>query len=179
MKVLSKFLGVCMLAIAFTSCVDKKETQSEEMNTPEEVKKEAKETPDIADQHFGMTGKIWHNYLEIKLALTNADADEVQSAAEGMADSFSEERAEMKALAQQMAETNDLEEQRKVFAAFSEKAGPMFEDALDGGTIYKKFCPMAFNNEGAYWFADIEEINNPYFGDKMLKCGSVKKTIKK
>ena len=55
----------------------------------------------------------------------------------------------------------------------------MFEEALSGGTIYKKFCPMAFNNDGAYWYADVEEIKNPYFGDKMLKCGSVKKTIEK
>lgn len=55
----------------------------------------------------------------------------------------------------------------------------MIEEALSGGTIYKKFCPMAFNNNDAYWYADIEEINNPYFGDKMLNCGAVKKTIKK
>ena len=30
---------------------------------------------------------------------------------------------------------------------------------------------MAFNNEGAYWLSDAEQIRNPYFGDKMLTCG--------
>ena len=96
-----------------------------------------------------------------------------------MAASFEEERMELKNLAQDMANTDDIETLRELFAQFTEKAGPMFEDALSEGTIYKKFCPMAFNNEGAYWYADVKEITNPYFGDKMLKCGSVKKTINK
>ncbi len=181
MKAYFKLMMLCFSLILLHSCQDKEKQQSVEINTSEEVKEAAKETPDIADQHFidGMTGKIWHNYLEIKMALTNADADEVQDVAESMIASFSAERAGMKAIAQQMSEAGDLEEQRELFAVFTEKVGPLFEDALSGGTIYKKFCPMAFDNKGAYWYADIEEINNPYFGDKMPDCGSVVKTIKK
>ena len=37
---------------------------------------------------------------------------------------------------------------------------------------------MAFNNEGGFWFSEEKEIMNPYFGDKMLHCGSIQKTIK-
>jgi hypothetical protein len=33
---------------------------------------------------------------------------------------------------------------------------------------------MAMNNEGAYWLSTSEKIRNPYFGDQMLTCGSVK-----
>ena len=172
---------VLLLAIGLFSCADNKGKQSVEIDTPEEVKKAEEKTADIADQDFidGMTGKIWHNYLEIKMALTNADADEVQDVAQSMLASFSEEQAELKAIAKQLSETGELEKQRELFSAFTDKAGPMFEDALSGGTIYKKFCPMAFNDKGAYWYADIEEINNPYFGDKMPNCSAVKKTIKK
>jgi len=172
---------VLLLAIGLFSCADNKGKQSVEIDTPEEVKKAEEKTADVADQDFidGMTGKIWHNYLEIKMALTNADADQVQDVAQSMVASFSEEQAELKAIAKQLSETGELEKQRELFSAFTDKAGPMFEDALSGGTIYKKFCPMAFNDKGAYWYADIEEINNPYFGDKMPNCGSVKKTIKK
>jgi len=170
-----------ILALVFISFIGCKENQKVEINTPAEVKKEKKKTADIADEHFmdGMTGKIWHNYLEIKMALTLSDAEQVQQIANTMAESFSEERAEMKSLAQKMSETGDIETQRVLFAEFTEKAGPMFEDALSGGTIYKKFCPMAFDNKGAYWYASVEEISNPYFGDKMPKCGSVEKTISK
>ncbi|MAZ25486.1 MAG: hypothetical protein CL868_00205 [Cytophagaceae bacterium] len=178
MKALFKLPIAALALISFIGC---KEKQTVKVDTPEQVKKEEKMTADVADQDFidGMTGKIWHNYLEIKMALTNDDASQVQNIAKSMADSFDQERMEMKNLSQQLADTDDLEKQRELFAQFTEKAGPMFEDALSGGTIYKKFCPMAFNNKGAYWYADIKGISNPYFGDKMPKCGSVKKTISK
>jgi Cu(I)/Ag(I) efflux system membrane fusion protein len=37
---------------------------------------------------------------------------------------------------------------------------------------------MAFNDKGAYWLSDKEAIRNPYFGDKMLTCGSVEETLR-
>jgi Cu(I)/Ag(I) efflux system membrane fusion protein len=36
---------------------------------------------------------------------------------------------------------------------------------------------MAFNNSGAYWLSDNATIRNPYFGDKMLSCGSVEEKL--
>lgn len=44
-------------------------------------------------------------------------------------------------------------------------------------TLYKDFCPMANNNKGAYWLSEVKEIKNPYFGAKMMKCGTIKKQI--
>lgn len=44
-------------------------------------------------------------------------------------------------------------------------------------TIYQQFCPMAFDDKGAFWLSDKKEIRNPYFGDKMLKCGKVTDTF--
>ncbi len=44
---------------------------------------------------------------------------------------------------------------------------------LKNANIYHQYCPMAFNDKGAYWMSDIEEIKNPYFGSKMLECGEV------
>jgi Cu(I)/Ag(I) efflux system membrane fusion protein len=37
---------------------------------------------------------------------------------------------------------------------------------------------MAFDNKGAYWLSETKEIRNPYFGDKMMTCGEVKKEFK-
>lgn len=45
------------------------------------------------------------------------------------------------------------------------------------GPIYQHFCPMAFANSGAIWLAADEEINNPYFGAMMLRCGEVQKQL--
>jgi Cu(I)/Ag(I) efflux system membrane fusion protein len=33
-------------------------------------------------------------------------------------------------------------------------------------------CPMAFTNEGAYWVQKSGEIENPYEGSMMLRCGA-------
>jgi hypothetical protein len=45
-------------------------------------------------------------------------------------------------------------------------------------TIYHALCPMALNEEGAYWLSQFPEIKNPYFGKKMLTCGEVVDTIR-
>lgn len=45
-------------------------------------------------------------------------------------------------------------------------------------TLYIEHCPMANDNKGADWLSLEEKIKNPYFGSKMLDCGSVKETIK-
>ena len=40
-----------------------------------------------------------------------------------------------------------------------------------------EFCPMADNNNGAYWLSKEEKVINPYFGSAMLTCGEVKQVI--
>jgi Cu(I)/Ag(I) efflux system membrane fusion protein len=45
-------------------------------------------------------------------------------------------------------------------------------------SYYEIFCPLAFNNTGASWLSKEKDINNPYFGASMLKCGEVKQEYK-
>ena len=49
---------------------------------------------------------------------------------------------------------------------------------LRNAGIYRQYCPMAFNDKGAYWLSDETDIKNPYFGKKMLECGEVTDTLK-
>jgi membrane fusion protein, copper/silver efflux system len=75
--------------------------------------------------------------------------------------------------------SNDIEEQRKDFSNLSSefyKAVKKF--GLMGKTAYYQFCPMAFNDKGAYWLSTTHEIRNPYFGDQMLTCGDNRETLK-
>ena len=44
--------------------------------------------------------------------------------------------------------------------------------------VYRQYCPMAFNDKGAYWLSNETEIRNPYFGKKMLECGEVTDSLK-
>ncbi|WP_257670437.1 efflux RND transporter periplasmic adaptor subunit [Parapedobacter tibetensis] len=50
---------------------------------------------------------------------------------------------------------------------------------LEIDKVYKQFCPMAFDDKGAYWLSETEPILNPYFGEAMLNCGEVKQTYRK
>ena len=78
-----------------------------------------------------------------------------------------------------ISDLSDIEKQRNEFARFNltfYKSLKTF--GMSNVTTYYQFCPMAFDNKGAYWFSDSEEIRNPYFGDMMLECGEVIETIK-
>lgn len=44
-------------------------------------------------------------------------------------------------------------------------------------TLFVQYCPMADNDNGAFWLSTEEEIKNPYFGSMMLRCGSVEEEI--
>ena len=75
--------------------------------------------------------------------------------------------------------SGDIEEQRIAFSDFSDqfyKAIKTF--GLMEKTAYYQFCPMAKNGKGAHWLSETEEINNPYFGNKMLTCGETQETLK-
>lgn len=75
---------------------------------------------------------------------------------------------------------NGLQEKRSYFSHISEILYctlKSFETETDN--IHVAFCPMAFDNKGAYWLTDSPEIKNPYFGDKMLKCGKIEEVIPK
>ncbi len=66
-------------------------------------------------------------------------------------------------------------------AAFSKLSNDLYKSikafGMGGQTAYYEYCPMAFNNEGAYWLSSEEKIRNPYFGDEMLTCGEVKEKL--
>lgn len=76
---------------------------------------------------------------------------------------------------EKLSETDDIDIQRKQFEFISEALITSIKAfGLDTGKLYVQYCPMAFNNRGAAWLSNQEQIRNPYFGDKMLKCGVVK-----
>ncbi len=72
---------------------------------------------------------------------------------------------------------DDVEIQRQQFDFLSDA---MINSITAFGTknkLFVQFCPMAFDNKGADWISDINEVRNPYFGDKMMKCGLVTDTL--
>ena len=84
----------------------------------------------------------------------------------------------MQASLNKIIETKEIEKQRLAFSDFNIGFYQSIKSfGLIGEKVYYQYCPMAFNDQGAYWISNEEIIANPYFGDVMLRCGEVKEII--
>ena len=69
---------------------------------------------------------------------------------------------------------SDIQEKRRSFQMISAGLFDLVRTIrYDKEKVYLLHCPMAFNDAGADWLSNSTEIKNPYFGSKMLTCGSV------
>ena len=84
---------------------------------------------------------------------------------------------EIKSSATSISETSDIESQRDHFKHLSSHLINAVQLFGVNEKIYVEFCPMADNNNGAYWLSKEEQVINPYFGEAMLTCGEVKQVI--
>ena len=84
--------------------------------------------------------------------------------------------ATAKTKATAISKTNDVDTQRAAFEGLSTSMIALAK-ATKPAKAYVQFCPMAAEGKGASWLSDKREVRNPYYGDKMLKCGSVKEEI--
>lgn len=67
----------------------------------------------------------------------------------------------------------DIQQKRRQFGVISDALYSLMQAApYKGATVYQLHCPMAFDS-GANWLNDQPVVNNPYYGSKMLTCGSV------
>jgi hypothetical protein len=125
-------------------------------------------------------GKAYGLYIQLKDALVASKQDEAKKISGELQKSLLVISAGKAAASEaaSIAYASTLDEQRKVFATLSKEMSTLVKaNTLTSGQLYLEFCPMANDNEGAYWLSNEKEIKNPYFGQAMLKCGVVKETI--
>lgn len=185
---------------AFSACSDNTnnaETEGHDQHAeittdepePGKVVVEAPEYSSVAEPMQRNVSQFLDEYIKLKDAMVASDGQAAQTAANSMLQmanampvatlqgeqkSFAEERVdEAKLSLSRMADTNDLGEQRQHLELLSEATFALTKafGAADQN-LYYQHCPMAFNDQGAYWLSNNKEIRNPYFGDKMLKCGT-------
>ncbi len=192
---LMAFLG----AITLNSCGEsKKEAEADDASMPmqNEMHMEGDEMHEMGDMQEGNLDNgaqgdeiafnnqnmeaVYNHYMHIKTALVNTNAEEAQNGAKMMTEALQNAGGNEQALnaAQKIAQSTDINEQRTTFQDLSAAMEGMLAGQLSSGEVYKQYCPMAFEGKGAYWLSASKEIRNPYYGDKMLKCGSVRDTIK-
>ena len=134
---------------------------------------------------------VLNKYYAITEALVNEDAVKAgKNAAEmikaidsvskttmsaGQLKKWNENAPKIKAAADLISKTTDITKQRDQLNTLSVSLYSIVK-VFDLGKqpVYYQYCPM----KKAYWLSKTKEVQNPYYGKKMLNCGSTKETIK-
>jgi hypothetical protein len=204
MKCKSYFGSLLLLTAIFlmlSACSgNKKENESHTDSTHAEEKSESESLEvtapqfDVPEEFQQQLASLFGTYLSLKDAFVSSDAEKVRSEAASTIKAVG--KVDMKLLSgaahtdwmayltsinnslKDIEATNDLEAQRRAFSILSDNLYKTIKAFGLGGTeAFYEYCPMAFDNEGAYWLSDSEQIRNPYFGDKMLACGEVREKL--
>ena len=87
--------------------------------------------------------------------------------------------AELRKAAGLVAQGRDISASREGFSALSESLTAALRRFGTGirRPVVQLRCPMAFNDRGASWLQDHAEVENPYFGATMFRCGEVIDTL--
>lgn len=139
---------------------------------------------------------LLHAYMEVRSALAADELDRAGAAARqarerlaALAEDLPADRvpegwekyaASLETLLGGLEEARDIEGARRAFAPFSEEltaAARAFAPS-QGEPLYELHCPMAFDGRGANWLQTTRDVSNPYFGEVMLRCGSVTGVIR-
>jgi membrane fusion protein, copper/silver efflux system len=75
--------------------------------------------------------------------------------------------------------SKNIEESRVAFNLLSNSTIELhnyFGHAV-GQDYFLTYCPMAFDNKGAYWIQTIDTVYNSYYGEMMLRCGEIKQKL--
>lgn len=116
-----------------------------------------------------------HSYLSIQEALAADDLSAAQIAASGVDFHAESDDTPLIAAVRSISDANDIEAARVGFEKFSAIVIAQLVSSSElSESLYLAHCPMAFGNKGASWVQSGKTITNPYFGSKMLHCGTLK-----
>jgi hypothetical protein len=191
------FLFAMVVLTLMSNCSGGKKQESDDApaQAVEEKAPEATAPQFVVNESFQQQlGKVFTSYVSLKDAFVASDAEKVKSEASTTSQAVA--GVDMKLLSgaahndwmsyltpiqtslKEIESTADIEVQRKAFSTLSENLYKSIKAFGLGGTeAFYDYCPMAFNNEGAYWLSDKAAIRNPYFGDAMLNCGVVEEKL--
>lgn len=141
-------------------------------------------------------GEILNNYLSLKNSLVNSNPKQSADNGKLLIENLGKvnmsllkgeahiywmsQQSKIKQKTEKLTATKDLKKQRELFIELSNSIINVSKSfGVEKGTFYVQFCPMASDNNGAFWLSKDKAVKNPYFGEKMLTCGSTKETITK
>ncbi len=135
-----------------------------------------------------LTGMMLSKYITIQKALVKDDFKAAQKATKTFASSLANVPAKLSksiskkallAVAKKAASEKDLESLRAAFKPLSENVITVLVENKYSGEMaaYITYCGMYKDYKKTYWVQDSKGAKNPYFGSKMLKCGTVAQVL--
>ncbi|WP_194768409.1 efflux RND transporter periplasmic adaptor subunit [Tamlana sp. I1] len=137
---------------------------------------------------------VYDDYIKIKNALVEDDSEAVIDDSKALSEHL--KKVDMNLLtsenahkewmplkeaihtsAEAISKTTAITQQRHAFKNLSTLMAKTLQIFGIGEKVYYQFCPMADDNNGAYWLSNEQKVINPYFGAAMISCGEIKQII--
>lgn len=168
-------LGIALTGMIYSAYACTNPSTDTNTDATETVSAEQSVKPKFAD---AKVNEVYQHYIHLKTALVNEDDKEATAGAQMLSTAMKDAGIESKII-KAMVAAKDLKTKRAHFSNLSNELADAFRKSkLESGVVYKQYCPMANNNNGGYWLASEKKIQNPYYGSKMMSCGSVEEEIK-
>lgn len=138
----------------------------------------------VLDKYYAVSAALVKDDTELARKHANAlskliDQIQVDSATDKtVTEALNASKDNLKTSIGAISTAKNIEEMRLHFSTLSNVLAGLV-DLQQGvsAAVYQIRCPMAFDNQGAIWLSKDNAVLNPYFGDRMLRCGKVIKTI--
>ncbi len=186
MKTTIKSLILLAVAVIFAACNNTQQQQAQDPHAGHDHGSHETAVESAAANNAAVSLKddklnaIYTHYLQLTKDLTdgNASAAKVAASAIELGAKQVEAGSALAQAAGKMSDAASLEIQRTTYSDLSnEFINLLKKTGLSSGELYIAHCPMALNDKGASWVSNSKEIRNPYYGESMLTCGSVKETL--
>jgi len=186
-----------LLSLGITSCSNDGAKTESTTTTAEQAAPAAPQSK-LSDSATAQLMNVVTDYYQLKDAFVATDAAKADEAAKKLAQSTEKMKTAVKgdssvganvlpyldtvsmSSEKLLAEQDPtIEKKRAHFEKVSDAMYVLLKNVeLKNAGVYRQFCPMAFDDKGAYWLSNENEIRNPYFGKKMLECGEVTDSLK-
>ncbi len=193
---------LAVIALTFTACKNEKKTEDHHEGESTEMHEhdnsdghhDTKEERNIeaSSDKNSATSAMVDGYLEIKNGLVSDDKAAAAKGGKNLLNAFAsfdmgtltkEQHSEYMEIVENATEQAEhivkspIDHQREHFEILSNDMNDLIALLGTEKTLYQDFCPMANNGKGAIWLSETEEIKNPFYGSKMMKCGKMQKQI--
>lgn len=134
----------------------------------------------LVEEYLNMKNSLTSDDLESAQIHLQAFSDEVKNSDEmndheehsGQHDMH---HGAMATAVKQAENADDIQSFRLTFKEISEQLLTALENQGYEGDLFKQYCPMY--EGGSAWISDKEEIENPFYGSQMHKCGETVEKI--